>query len=231
MRKWQAIVFDLDDTLYPEYDYVLSGFRAIAEWIAPKINVPSHQVFAELQGLYNAGVRGTTFNQWLDQRELNIEEWLDALITVYREHVPSLTPFPEVPALLDTFRRGYQIGLISDGYLEVQKKKFEALGLASFFDVVIYSDQWGRTAWKPSRKPYEAVLEKLSVSAAKAIYVGDNPTKDFIGAREVGLFTVWCCRQTGEYDRLMPPTKAHAADLTINSLAQLEALLQAPESL
>ena len=32
MSRLEAVVFDLDDTLYPEADYVLSGFQAVADW-------------------------------------------------------------------------------------------------------------------------------------------------------------------------------------------------------
>jgi putative hydrolase of the HAD superfamily len=36
----QCIVFDLDDTLYLERDYVHSGFRALAEWAKTSLGVP-----------------------------------------------------------------------------------------------------------------------------------------------------------------------------------------------
>ena len=33
MKKFKAVIFDLDDTLYPEIDYVISGFRVTANYI------------------------------------------------------------------------------------------------------------------------------------------------------------------------------------------------------
>ena len=66
MPAWQAIVFDLDDTLYPERAYVLSGFRAVAAWAAGELGLPVTQGFAELRRLFDDGVRGDTFNRWLE---------------------------------------------------------------------------------------------------------------------------------------------------------------------
>ena len=57
--KWRAIVFDLDDTLYPERDYVLSGFRAIARWAAEHLRIPAEDGYRELAELFAAGVRET----------------------------------------------------------------------------------------------------------------------------------------------------------------------------
>ena len=152
MPVWRAIVFDLDDTLYPERAYVLSGFRAVAAWAEEEehVGIPQHQSFDELRRLFDEGIRGDTFNRWLESHGLKPDDWVPQMVRVYRKHNPHIAPYPEVPGLLQRLRQCYRLGLVSDGYAEVQKRKLGALGLTSCFDVLVFSDEWGREAWKPN---------------------------------------------------------------------------------
>jgi len=225
VSKWQAIVFDLDDTLYPERDFVLSGFRAVAQWGEMHLGIQRDQGYAHLCALYESGVRGDTFNRWLAAQGIADARLISQLIQVYREHLPRLTPFPEVPDLLTRLHHRYRLGLLSDGYLDVQRRKLVALGLESYFGAIVFSDEWGREAWKPSLKPFQAILQQLKVPASAVIYVADNPLKDFLGARQVGMFTVRIQRSGGEYAHLVPPTPQHAPDHTITDLTELERVL------
>jgi putative hydrolase of the HAD superfamily len=222
MSEWRAIVFDLDDTLYPERDYVFSGFQAVALWADDHLGIPTEQGVAELRHLFERGARGDTFNRWLAKYNLTNEDLVHRMVDVYREHHPVLTPFPEVPDLLTLLQRHYYLGLVSDGYLSVQQRKLTALGLSHYFDAIVFSDEWGRAAWKPNVRPFETILQRLTVEATKSIYVGDNPTKDFFGARQIGMFTVWVQWSGGEYIELSPPTAQHAPHLIVTSVKELE---------
>ncbi len=221
MPRWQAVVFDLDDTLYPERDFVLSGFRAVARWAAAQFEISPEHVFSELVSLFEQGVRGNTFNRWLTDRHFPADTYVNQMVTVYREHDPVLVPFPEVENLLKTLRPCTKLGLVSDGFRDVQQRKLTALGLAPLFHVVVFSDEWGREAWKPSQTPFLAVLSRLEVDAANTVYIGDNPLKDFKGAREVGITTVWLRRPEGEYSHLNPPNPEYAPDQVFASFAEL----------
>ena len=235
MSAWQAVVFDLDDTLYPERDYVLSGFKAVALWAEEHVQIPFEQGYAELRGLFEGGVRGDTFNRWLAAHEFApTDRLISQLVHAYREHEPVLQPFPEIPPLLGLIRPRCRLGLVSDGYLAVQQRKLAALQLAGHFDAVVFSAQWGRESWKPSTKPFAAVLELLSAEAARSIYVADNPLKDFLGARRLGMFTVRVRHTGGEYALQSPPSAQHAPHLTLESLPELAEFLPgilAPSSL
>ena len=220
-KKWQAIVFDMDDTLFPEQAFVLSGFRAVAQWAESIFPITFDESFKYLSNSYHSGVRGHTFNDWLSEFGLNAE-LLPTCINVYREHTPRIQPFPEMPAFLTNLRKsGYKIGLVSDGYLSVQQGKFQALNIARHFDAVIFSDEYGRANWKPSPIPYCAVLEKLQVLPAQSVYLGDNPKKDFLGAKRAGMDTIWCRYSGGDYSQLSPPSSDHQSDFVANDLIEL----------
>lgn len=219
---WQAIVFDLDDTLYPERDYVLGGFKAVAEWAERNLGIPSARGVEELSEMFGRGVRGETFNLWLARNGHAPEASVPDLVRVYREHEPELSPFAEVGEVIGNLHGRYRLGLVSDGYLGVQRRKWKALGLERYFDAVVFSDEFGRECWKPSPRPFEAVLERLRAEAHRAVYVADNPAKDFYGARSLGMFTVRVRRPGGEYSSLEPESPGHEPHLTLDCLTALE---------
>jgi putative hydrolase of the HAD superfamily len=218
VKKLKAVLFDLDDTLYPEREYVLSGFEAVASWA--KENLGINDGFEKLKELSAQGVRGDTFDRWLKDHHLPLS-LVPNLVQVYREHQPRLKPYPEVKPLLEALRSDYLIGLISDGYLTVQMRKFTSLELADYFDTVIFSDEFGRDAWKPSIHPFQVALTNLACVGPEAVYVGDNPEKDFFGARRLGMKTVWIRRPDCEYTSRNPPTFDHAPHQTLVVLDDL----------
>lgn len=222
MNRWRAIVFDLDDTLYLERDYVMSGFRAVAAWAEPHLKIPREQGFDELKKLFEQGARGTTFDQWLSAHDLFDPGLVQRLVALYREHEPSIAPFDGVAPLLRSLHETCCLGLLTDGLVAVQQRKLAALGLAEHFDVVVFSDEWGRGAWKPSPIPFNIVLERLQASGREVVYVGDNPQKDFIGARRVGMTTVRVRHPEGLYAQMEPLSPDHAPDLEITHVAALK---------
>jgi putative hydrolase of the HAD superfamily len=222
MNNLQAIVFDMDDTLYAEQDFVLSGFKAVADWASTNLGIDAARGYATLTDLYVQGIRNNTFNQWLEIHQVESPKVVAELLAVYREHSPRIKPFTESIELLQRLsNNSYKIGLVSDGYLAVQQRKWAALELDAWFDAVVFSDSLGRANWKPSTAPFKLVLERLNVAPEFSVYIGDNPRKDFFGARQLGMRTIQVKRTKSEYGDLQPPGLEYAADLTIDSLDQV----------
>ena len=69
-------------------------------------------------------------------------------------------------------------------------------------------------------KPFDEIANLLSLEPSRIVYVADNPLKDFLGARESGMFTVRLRRQDSEYDHLDPMWDAVRADLASRSSAR-----------
>jgi putative hydrolase of the HAD superfamily len=217
----QAIIFDLDDTLYSEEDFVLSGFRAVADWSAQELGIEAAEGYTNLANLYHQGIRNNTFDLWLSLHQIETSDITNKLIDVYRNHTPKINPFVEVSALLQNLSQHYKIGLVSDGYLAVQQRKLSALKLKHYFDAIVFSDELGRENWKPSTAPFEKVLATLSILPTHSVYIGDNPKKDFLGARQLGMYTIQIKYQKSEYGKLDPPTSDHAPDEILFSLKEL----------
>jgi FMN phosphatase YigB (HAD superfamily) len=89
------------------------------------------------------------------------------------------------------------IALISDGEVTGQQRKLAALGLVGAFDVVVFSDRWGREFRKPHPRPFQAALRGLAIPAKRAVMIGDRPEKDIAGALATGVRAIRV--RTGEY--------------------------------
>lgn len=221
MPKLRAIVFDLDDTLYAESEYVMSGFRAVADWAAEHLGVDAATTHGQLVKLHQHGIRDVIFDRWLEEQGLDPRSCVSSMVEAYRCHLPRIMLDEQAPSLLETLAQNYLLGLLTDGYFEVQQKKIKALGLAKYFHSIVISDQWGREFWKPHEKPYREVLTCLRCPAALAVYIGDNPRKDFIGARNVGMQSIRILRDGGVHAELEPANSDYEADYTIGDLDEL----------
>ncbi len=187
-----GVVFDMDDTLYLERDYVRSGFRAVAAAAAEPTNVPEEDAFALLWGLFEAGTRGTTFDALLARYpELSASFTIPDLVAVYRAHAPTINLLPEMEGLMLELRaQSVPLGVITDGPFVSQRAKADALRLAHYADAVILTDTWGRDFWKPHPKAFEEASKALGLPHSNLIYVGDNPSKDFNAPAQLGWQSV-----------------------------------------
>jgi putative hydrolase of the HAD superfamily len=188
----KALVFDLDDTLYPEDAYVRSGFQAVARWLEAAGAMPARPAFEQLWSAHERGERGHLFDDLLAACEpAATAVTVPALVQVYRNHAPDIRFYPGMAGLLDDARaRALRIAVISDGFLEAQRRKVEALGLDRWADPILLTDQWGRDHWKPCPMAFERVQEAFGLGPEQLVYVGDNPTKDFQAPNRLGWHTI-----------------------------------------
>jgi putative hydrolase of the HAD superfamily len=222
-RDW-VIVFDLDDTLYPEADYVRSGFQAVDDALRPR-GIQGFEPLAN--GLFQEGLRGKIFDAALAKLgAAGSPELVAELVQIYRAHLPRLQLFPDARRALDLLRQSSKVALLTDGYAAVQRNKVRGLGLESAFAACIYTDDLGRECWKPSEVPFLEIATMLEMTDAmdRLVYVADNPMKDFIAPNRLGWSTVRIKRPGGEYAAMEPREASHAAGCEIQSLDELAAL-------
>lgn len=189
----QAVVFDLDDTLYPERDYVRSGYRAVGRHLT--CTVGRDEPFAEwLWERFCTGQAAGAFDALNDHFSLGLsKDDIGELVGVYRDHHPDVTPFEGVWKLLTEIATSRRLGLLSDGFLPAQSNKLTALGLETRFSEVVFTEQLGRDAWKPSPVGFELIAERLATAHGACCYVGDNPAKDFVAPNRLGWRTIQLC--------------------------------------
>lgn len=198
MREKKAVIFDLDDTLYYERDYVYQALEEVAAYLAEKFQKNSIQLWEQMCDLLEKEGRGHIFNRICEIHQ--IQEDIQKLVTIYRNTTPNLTLYKDAQKCLDRLKKqGIKTGLITDGCFLVQRKKVEALALYKQIDKIIITDEKGLKYWKPSIQPYQDILKQLQVNPEDAVYIGDNPKKDFIGAKTIGMDTIRIIRAVGDH--------------------------------
>lgn len=191
----KAILFDLDDTLYDEKTYVASGFRAVARDLESEIGMSWNRLAEEMMSILEAEGRGRVFDLVLQRHATHCKERVLELVELYRHHQPNIQPYPDVlPVLEGLQRNGYLLGLITNGFHVMQKRKVDALGVAQHMDTLVYPDELGSDRWKPHPAGFLKGLDELAVSPERAMYIGNDPEKDVEPAREVGMIPVQMCR-------------------------------------
>lgn len=187
----QAVLFDLDNTLYPEEEFVTSGFRAVADCLAEYKNLDAETLQKRMLHLLHAQGRRRVFNTLLAELNLDSPVWLRTLLLVYRSHRPAISLFPGVAAALVAVKnRGLRLGLVTDGAASVQRRKIAALDLDRHMDVIVCTDELGAGCAKPSTVPFEVALTLLGVASNETAYLADDISKDFAGPNRLGIRSV-----------------------------------------
>jgi putative hydrolase of the HAD superfamily len=190
MEIVHGVVFDLDDTLYLEETYVLSGFKFVADSIGSDSD-ESQRIFESLTKSFRSGVRGSNFDRVLAEFPSMATRWnVEDLVDLYRQHSPAIHLLEPAKDLLRRLAGGgIKLALITDGPVPGQAKKIAALGLDNSFAPMILTDLWGVEFRKPHPRAYEAVTGAWNIPAERLVYIGDNPQKDFLAPRALGWQT------------------------------------------
>lgn len=217
----KAVLFDLDDTLISEDQYIRSGYRHISKIFAKRYGVVIEQTEKELYHFYLENGKNV-FNRFLEVKGIpytpsDIREFVGE----YRNHIPKITYYEDVmPTISKLKQKGIPIGIISDGYLSTQKKKSDVLGLYDTFEKVIFTDELGKEYWKPSIKAFEIMREFFDIEYNEMMYVGDNPAKDFYVKELLSINTVRIYRDNAVYKNTAY-LNAVEEDIKIKNLTEL----------
>jgi putative hydrolase of the HAD superfamily len=178
--KQTCLVFDLDDTLYKEVDFLKSAYKHISKLLLPYTGT---DIYDYMVNLYQSG------QSTLDviKSEYNFPYSIEYLVHQYRFHKPTLQ-IPDLQSLLSKLKdTSGKMGLLTDGRSITQRNKIKALGIESFFDDIRISEETGFQ--KPAEECY-TYFEMKYPYLHQFIYIADNIIKDFITPNKLGWYTV-----------------------------------------
>lgn len=177
MSPRSTLVFDLDDTLYLENDYVKSGFNCVGRAFRDEVGVDN---FSEICfRLHQAGQRGRIFDAALEaigrRPDASI---IQAMVELYRRHIPAISLSTRTSEFLETLSRRFNLGLLTGGNIQTQRAKVEALGIAHYFDVIVFAGRHGPLFDKPHPYGWIELERCMQRHGSDITYVADNPAKD-----------------------------------------------------
>ena len=200
--------FDLDDTLYDfsgNSDICLGEVYDMARLDRWWDTVSSwrehyHRINHELWELYAPGL--------IDRATLRRERFVRPLTEAGCPTAEAEELWPEldrlylgllgqksatIPGAVEVVRRmrarGKKIGVLSNGFKEVQYSKLSSIGLSHLVDCVVLSDEIDIN--KPDKRFFDYALAKSGATGADSLLVGDNPDTDIAGALAAGWRALW----------------------------------------
>jgi putative hydrolase of the HAD superfamily len=175
------LVLDLDDTLYKEADYVLSGIEHTVSLIKKIKNI---DLIDKLLEFHHSQPKGD-FLEFACIAAALPASAKESLLWSYRTHLPNIHLSDITRHWLTTSRKNYHaVAILTDGRSVTQRLKLAALGLTDF--PVYISEEWNSE--KPHLKRFLAIQERWKNK--NYIYIGDNLKKDFIAPKELGWITI-----------------------------------------
>ncbi|MEO6920245.1 MAG: HAD family hydrolase [Collimonas sp.] len=225
-RSIKAVLFDLDDTLWPIVPVIARAEQVVFEWLQANAGAVSRQFTIDSLRQRRLELVATNpvfkFDLW-QLRHAALTEALkqvgedpakaDAAMAVFSEARHAVTPFDDVRPALTSLQQRLPLGTVSNGFADLGK-----IGLANHFQASIAAHSFGSA--KPDPAIFHAACAALKVAPHEALYVGDDPLLDVVGAQQAGLQAVWLNR----FGRTLPVEVRPQASCT--SLHELEAWLE-----
>lgn len=184
----EAVIFDLDDTLYSEKDYVRSGYKKISEYLQnPQIELDLWDSFVKGEKAIDV-----VFNKY------GIIEKKETALSIYRNQKPEIKLYDGVCEMISRIRKKKKIGIITDGRPVGQYAKITALGIE--VDKIVVTDELGGIEFrKPNKKAFVIMQECFEVPFEKMAYIGDNILKDFVAPTNLGMKSIYFRNVNGLY--------------------------------
>ncbi len=223
MKAYQWILFDADDTLF-HFD----AFRGLQLMLANygvdftaddyhEYQTLNHALWTEYQnGVIDAAeLQEQRFSVWgnklnITPLELN-KQFLVAMAEI-------CTPLPGANELLTMLQGKVSLGIVTNGFTELQEARLQQVGYRHHFDILVISEQVG------AAKPHPAIFDHAHSlmgypDREHVLMVGDNPDSDILGGMNAGFDTCWVNRHSKVLPENITPT------YEVPSLTALQKLL------
>ena len=203
-QNYDTIIFDLDDTLYPEIDYLTPAFKAISEAIGAEYAVNATEVASFLIKTFEKEGRSMLFNKCFNHflkskskteneqntegvefEDMPIAKYLNILRTVKISQKIALFPYVYdlIPKLLAEKK---QIFVLTNGNPKQQRNKIAHLDWQNLDTQItfVFANEF---APKPSQKVFSDFLEpNFHLKTKKTLFIGDSET-DAAFSQNVGF--------------------------------------------
>ena len=215
----KAVIFDLDNTLVDFFRMKKEAVKAaVAAMVDAGLDMNFTDAYHAIMRVYNSeGIEyQEVFDRFLEERFGAIDHKILAagVVGYRRTRNATLVLYPHVTATLTSLaKQGLKLAILTDAPPKQAWLRLCYLNLHNLFDVVVTLEESGEL--KPSPQPFLLALKKLEVESNEALMVGDWPDRDIVGAKGVGLHTVFA--SYGDRHQ----TSQSGADFDVNDISEL----------
>lgn len=215
---YQAVLFDLDDTLYDLRAYWTGRLERAFAGLAPRY--PQLDRGTLIRRAIAEKVYMQQMPAFLRQIEVEDEVLIEQIHTQYCDGwFEELVLDVEAVHVFRRLQPHMRLGLVTNGPSFTQRAKIERFGLADAMDVIVVSGEVGIA--KPDPAIFQIALEQLGTTPAQSLYVGDSIENDLYGAAAAGMPFVWINRRNEQF-----PDDAPLPIAMITHLAELPPLIE-----
>ena len=202
MITHKAVLWDLDDTLYSRREaarQLFPGmFRTCLYTGRSEAFIDEAAAYMMTRIKHNSMTHEDAFQALLTRYPADKPYVREDCLAYYYAHILEFAQL--VPGVLEILQklkaRGLKLAIVTNITPELlahQRKKIAALGIGELFDEIVYSAQLG--VHKPDRRIFDYAAQRLGVSNAECLFVGDDPDSDVAGALAAGMEVVWVDRR------------------------------------
>lgn len=207
-----AVAFDLDGTLYPNYQmyfssafYALSRLRFLYYFNQVRKTVRRTRPIEDFREA-QAAILAEYMRVPVARAKKRIET---SIYTRWERHFRSIRPYKHLESCIEALKKsGFKLGILSDFPIG---KKLSYLGLTDCWDCVISAEDSGYL--KPNPEPFQKLAGSLKVAESRILFVGNSYEYDIVGASNVGMKTAHLARE---------PAENSVADITFANYRDLE---------
>ncbi|MFW9832982.1 MAG: HAD family hydrolase [Candidatus Thorarchaeota archaeon] len=241
LDKFEAVIFDLDSTLIDTHRYPIVAIH----WLLTKLGIESEEIMASyLRNLvtrYRKAIQEivegapyrsayeivhTAMKQSLGDinQRANSPLVMEAANRFKDLHIELSTPNDRVNDILnDLERKGLKLGVLSNAFAGNARIILSNLELDHYFSSIV--DCGDVSAFKPMAAPFERVLKDLKTEPSIALYIGDEYYADVVGAKLLGITTVWINNRGVSLEDQVAKYGANTTpDFVLNSISEFAEL-------
>jgi len=191
----KAIIFDVDNTLIDFIQMKEMGIQASATaMIDAGLDKSRKSIVKRLWELLdNYGYEDKkVFQRYIKEMLGKVDYRILAhAINAYRNtRIGFMKPFPHVmQTLSELHRRGIRFAVVTDAPRLKAYLRLTAMRIEHLFDVIVTFEDTKKH--KPHREPFKVALRKMKLAPEECIMIGDNPSRDIMGAKKLGFTTVF----------------------------------------
>ena len=195
LDQYEWVLFDADDTLF-HFDS-FSGLKNLFSTYAVEFSASDYQEYQTINlplwveyqnGKINADtLKERRFEAWGERLNIAPKELNRGFLLAMAD---LCTPMDGVKELLMHLHGQARLGIITNGFVDLQEIRLERTGLRSFFDLIVISEEVGFA--KPDPEIFSYALTQMGKpDPSRVLMIGDNPHSDILGGTRAGLDTLW----------------------------------------